>query len=96
MNFDQKVLRSEKKYITRSPAHAFEVINFLGAREQYSQRAVSSIYFDTLSFNSFFDGEEGSVPRKKYRYRVYDTNLQSTEKGTATSGVFEKKETYSN
>ena len=94
IDFDQNILRSEKKYITRSRCYAFELLNFLGAREQHTQRSVASIYFDTLAFNSFFDGEEGSVPRKKYRYRVYNEELPTEKKTKQISGVFEKKETF--
>lgn len=42
-----------------------------GMTELYPTRRIFSTYFDTPHSQSFFDSEEGSLPRKKFRLRHY-------------------------
>ena len=57
-----------------------------GGAELYPQRIVSSTYFDNDNLKSFFESEEGSVPRKKIRIRSY-----SIEKHSNSNSSFEIK-----
>ncbi len=54
---------------------------------QFDDRNVHSIYFDNSEFKFFTDSEEGTVPRKKVRYRWYNNNYES--------GNLEIKKTFS-
>ncbi len=45
-------------------------------REQYSERTVNSIYFDTLNLKSAFDNLDGVSNREKYRVRWYGKNTE--------------------
>jgi len=45
----------------------------LKAFHTFPSRNVNSIYFDTQDLDFFTDSEEGTVPRKKIRYRWYDS-----------------------
>lgn len=49
-----------------------------GMKELYTKRTINSIYFDTSSFQMFFDSEEGALPRKKIRLRWYDNTEKLT------------------
>lgn len=90
----EKILRNETKFITTSLAESMFMLQSIGVRECFPQRKVSSIYFDTQSYNCFFDGEEGSVPRSKFRFRVYDTDLKTLSEKDQVSGTFEIKQTF--
>ena len=39
--------------------------------KKFDKRVVNSYYYDTISFDDFIDSEEGTVPRKKIRFRWY-------------------------
>ena len=43
----------------------------LKGHELYPKRQIKSLYFDNFNTQTFFDSEEGSVPRKKIRIRNY-------------------------
>jgi hypothetical protein len=43
----------------------------LKLRKKYKSRRINSYYFDTLFLKDFIDSEEGTVPRKKLRFRWY-------------------------
>lgn len=43
----------------------------------YPPREISSTYFDTYSYQSFFDSEEGILPRQKTRIRSYPKTSQN-------------------
>lgn len=58
---------------------------------QHSKRKINSIYFDTQNLDDFWDGEEGSVPRAKTRFRWYG-NLN----GFPNRGRLERKLTLFN
>ena len=47
----------------------------------YPARQINSIYFDTPSYDSFSDSEEGVVPRSKFRYRWYGDKNEIGERG---------------
>jgi SPX domain protein involved in polyphosphate accumulation len=45
-------------------------------REQFKERTVNSIYFDTLNFKSALDNLNGVSDREKFRVRWYGKNLE--------------------
>ena len=40
-------------------------------KKKFEPRKINSYYFDTLFLKDFIDSEEGTVPRKKLRFRWY-------------------------
>ncbi len=66
--------RIENKYILdgRSKHRIVNKILNSGYFEIYEQRNIESIYYDNLKLQSFYDSDEGSIPRKKIRIRSYD------------------------
>jgi len=58
-----------------------EWLNNSGGTKIFSDRDVSSIYFDNENFQMFKESEEGIVPRKKIRIRSYNLfkKLEGTE-----------------
>ena len=53
----------------------YRLIN-LGMKMLYPPRNIQSYYFDNSDFRSFFDSQEGLLPRKKIRVRFYpNTNI---------------------
>jgi len=80
--------RQEEKYFL---GHS-EMSMLLGryrAFPEYSSRQVNSVYFDTEKLTHFHDGEEGTVPRVKCRYRWYGSG-----EITSADGSLEIKRTY--
>lgn len=61
----------------------------------FNSRQINSIYFDDIDFNNFYDGEEGTVPRKKVRFRWYG-NYKKINFNDPFSGKIEIKETLQN
>ena len=59
--------------------------------ETFPKRKIFSVYFDTDNFNDFYDSEEGTVPRKKIRFRTYDAFESNNTK--VVSGQIEIKKT---
>lgn len=57
----------------------------------YPNRKIFSVYFDTNDFKDFYDSEEGTVPRKKIRFRTYD--FFENIKKKHTEGQIEIKKT---
>ena len=51
----------------------------LGMYELHPSRIINSCYYDTNDMSSFFDSEEGVLPRKKIRVRWYDNDLIFTK-----------------
>jgi len=47
----------------------------LKLRKKYKSRIINSYYFDTIFLKDFIDSEEGTVPRKKLRFRWYGKKL---------------------
>ena len=66
--------RIENKYILdgRSKHRIVNKILNSGYFEIYEQRNIESIYYDNLKLQSFYDSDEGNIPRKKIRIRSYD------------------------
>lgn len=67
------ILRQEEKAVF-SLSEFNSIKNFIllnGAKEIYSQRIISSIYFENKSLQMFNDSIEGYAPRKKIRIRSY-------------------------
>ena len=66
--------RKEKKFmLTKSQIYEVKKnLNLLGMKELYSERKISSIYFDNKNFDIYKDSEEGVLPRKKIRVRWYN------------------------
>ena len=64
------------------------LLNNLNAFRTFPTRNVNSIYFDTKELEFFIDSEEGTVPRKKIRYRWYDS------KEMLKKGSIEIKKTF--
>ena len=72
--------RQEQKYLI----NAFEfsrVLKKFKLFKRYKSRVINSIYFDNKEFKNFFDGEEGTVPRKKVRFRFYENIKISVQRG---------------
>ena len=61
----------------------------------FPDRKIYSIYFDTLNFKDFIDGEEGSVPRKKIRLRYYNSFHKNLNENKMLNGSIEIKKTFS-
>ena len=55
--------------------------------KKYNKRIVNSYYYDTVNLDDFIDSEEGTVPRKKIRFRWYGNKK-------VKQGNFEIKETF--
>ena len=61
----------------------------------YESRIINSIYFDDEKFKNYFDSEEGTVPRKKIRFRFYG-DLKKIDFDQKFIGKVEIKETHAN
>lgn len=84
-------MRNEIKY--RSDfGTLMNIIIKLGGVQSYPTRQVNSIYFDDIFFSDFNDSEEGTVPRKKIRFRWYG----KSEIKFPSKGTLEIKETHAN
>lgn len=70
-------MRFERKYITpnniRSQLKSFLRIN--NSKESFPTRKITSIYYDTYDFKSYFESEDGNPNRTKIRLRFYDNNI---------------------
>ena len=80
--------RIEKKYkLTKSDKQLLQFQLYgSGAKILYPPRKVNSCYLDTNDLASFYDSEEGSLPRRKIRIRWYN-NHKELFKETKTSSV---------
>jgi len=56
-----------------------------GMRQLYPSRTVNSCYFDTQDFKMFFESEEGVLPRRKIRFRWYDSHIDITKETKISS-----------
>ena len=80
--------RKEKKFkLTRSE---LKLLKFSllekGMKVLYPKRIIKSCYFDTKNLNMFYDSEEGILPRKKIRYRWYNS-VQEVHKEIKISSI---------
>lgn len=57
--------------------NAIKSSNYL-FKTQYPERTVSSIYFDSVNLNEFFNSVEGNFIKKKFRYRFYGDQTKSS------------------
>ena len=73
-------LRVEQKFCIHSnKLQEFYIwLNSNQGKILYPKRKITSIYFDNLSFTSYTDAIEGTVPRKKIRLRFYNDNYKKT------------------
>ena len=64
----------------------------LNGMKLYPKRNISSIYFDNKNLDMFLDSEEGNVPRKKIRLRIYPNSKEKffliEKKITSAEGKF--------
>lgn len=75
--------RIENKYeISSQKLNLFyDFLRSHNGKRIYEDRLINSIYFDNNNKDSFFDSEEGTVPRKKIRLRYYGSeNLSEYKK----------------
>ena len=49
-------------------------------RKKFESRQINSYYFDTPFLKDFIDSEEGTVPRKKLRFRWYGKKKNENRK----------------
>lgn len=70
--------RKEKKYrLDRGAlAQVRRHLEEIGAKRLFFKRSVNSCYFDNFDFRSYWDSEEGLLPRKKIRLRWYDADTE--------------------
>ena len=64
--------RQEIKIFSENIGELLNQIMILRAKRIYKKRKIISLYFDTHDLESYFFGNEGMVPRKKIRVRMYD------------------------
>lgn len=89
-------MRNEIKYLLKKN----EIDPFLKKvkiKNLYPSRFVYSIYFDTKDFANFTDSEEGTVPRTKWRVRVYSKiliNSYKIDNYFQNEFLIEKKQTF--
>lgn len=80
------IIRNEVKFI----APYSKLINFInnfGFKKIFETRKVNSIYYDDVELSYFSASEEGTVPRKKVRFRWYGDKFKGY-------GNLEIKQTY--
>lgn len=86
--------RQEQKYLINALEFS-RVLKKFKLFKKYKSRFINSIYFDDQNFKNFFDGEEGTVPRKKIRFRFYG-NIKKLDLKSKFVGKIEIKETHQN
>ena len=76
----KKNSRFEKKWVFNKIDKETLLSNLINSklffREQFKERTVNSIYFDTLDFKSAVDNLNGVSDREKFRVRWYGKNLE--------------------
>ena len=78
--------RQEYKFLINR-THFEKIKSKLILIKKYNKRIVNSYYYDTVNLDDFIDSEEGTVPRKKIRFRWYGNKK-------VKQGNFEIKETF--
>ena len=70
--------RFERKWVFQNTDKELLLLNLLNSKlffkEQFTERTVNSIYFDTLNFKSAVDNLDGISDREKHRVRWYGKN----------------------
>ena len=72
MRFERKFLLSPSAL---NPLQAFLNLNLYNIA--YPRRRITSIYYDTLNYDLFYDSENGISDRQKIRIRFYDNDCQN-------------------
>ena len=88
--------RKERKFrLSRSESQLlkFSLLE-KGMEILYPKRKIKSCYFDTKNLLMFHQSEEGILPRKKIRYRWYDSNLLVNKELKISSIEGRYKETF--
>lgn len=96
LTLDSMSFRKEKKFkLRRSELKLFKFsLLEKGMKVLYPKRVITSCYFDTKNLQMFHDSEEGILPRKKIRYRWYNS-LQEVNKEIKISSIEGRyKKTY--
>ena len=72
-------MRFERKFETQNSDKSllFSLLKSFDFVEVYSERNISSIYYDTREFTNYFDSESGISNRKKIRIRYYSDNFNN-------------------
>lgn len=83
------MFRQEEKFFLNNKNLSY-ILNYFKAYPTHPIRKVNSIYFDTTNLETFNDGEEGVVPRKKFRFRWYGNSNTISQ----NLGSIEIKTTY--
>jgi len=86
--------RQEQKYLINFQEFS-RVLKKFKIFRSYNSRIINSIYFDDENFKNYFDSEEGTVPRKKIRFRFYG-NVKKIDFDNKFIGKIEIKETHQN
>ena len=92
--------RIEKKIVLKKSrlADAISYLKSIDAEYIYQKRPIFSYYFDNEKISMFTDSEEGILPRKKIRIRVYSISGDFNSGGTletkisSIEGRFKKSE----
>ncbi len=83
--------RFEQKYLLDS-ININNVLKQINAKPVHSSRWINSIYYDTKNFILYNDSVEGTVPRKKIRFRWYGQNKNINKNNQ--NGTIEVKSTF--
>ena len=88
--------RKEKKF--RLSQSELKLLKFSllekGMKVLYPKRLIKSCYFDTKNLLMFHQSEEGILPRKKIRYRWYNSNFKVNKEIKISSIEGRYKENY--
>ena len=83
--------RFEQKYLLDS-ININNTLKKINARPVHNSRWINSIYYDTKDLLLYNESLEGTVPRKKVRFRWYGKNLNLNK--PSQDGTIEIKTTY--
>ncbi len=86
--------RQEQKYLINMEEFS-KILKKFKVFKSYKSRIINSIYFDDKNFKNYFDSEEGTVPRKKIRFRFYG-DAKKINFENKFIGKIEIKETHQN
>ncbi len=81
------MFRQEYKFLINNNSEINWIKKKFALKKKYISRKINSYYFDSINLDDYTDSEEGTVPRKKVRYRWYG-------KAFSKSGIFEIKKTF--
>ncbi len=81
------MFRQEYKFLINNNSEINWIKKKFSLKKKYISRKINSYYFDSINLDDYTDSEEGTVPRKKVRYRWYGKTFSK-------SGIFEIKKTF--